>query len=195
MSQSKKLAISLPREVVKKMEQARKKTGETRSGFIRRSIELMLRERAEIIASSKEDLVVELLPVADNLERAVASIKRDGDGGENRGSIVKGVELTLRMFQGILGRYGIERMVAVGARFDPHRHEALMQEESDEVAEDTVAEELEPGYTMRDRVVRPARVKVKKAKAPVELGAPEGGGQEAEPPEGVNGEQGEKGEA
>lgn len=143
----------------------------------------MLRERVELMASSKEDLVLELLPVADNLERAVASVRRNGEADASHESIVKGVELTLRMFQGILGRYGVQRMTAVGETFDPHRHEALMQEESEDVAVDTVVEEMEPGYVMRDKVVRPARVKVRKPKTAAGLDAQEGGGREAGPGE------------
>ena len=137
----------------------------------------MLRERAEVLASANEDLVLDMLPVVDNLERAVSSVKNGGDEGMR--SIVKGVELTLKMFQGILGRYGVERMQAVGEEFDPHRHDALMQEESAEVAADTVGEELEPGYTMHGRVVRPARVKVMRAKGPEAPVAAEGVGSEA----------------
>jgi molecular chaperone GrpE len=124
----------------------------------------MLKERAEVQAAAGESLVVELLPVLDNLERAIAATKASKDGGGLEG-MVKGVELTLKMFHGLLGRRGVEKIHAVGEPFDPYRHEAVMQAESGDVTVDTVQEEMEPGYVMGGKVVRPARVKVAKPKA------------------------------
>jgi molecular chaperone GrpE len=122
----------------------------------------MARERVEMSLSANENLILEILPVIDNLERALVAAK-DGNRPGAEG-VVKGVELTLRMFHGILSRHGVERIKAAGEPFDPNRHEALMQEESDEVEMDTVAEELEPGYLMGGRILRPARVKVSRPK-------------------------------
>ena len=126
------------------------------------------RERLEIQLSANEELVVELLPVVDNLERAIAAVKESQSDERGLPGVMKGVELTLKLFQDILGRYGVERIKATGEPFDPRRHEALMQEESAEVDADTVTEELEPGYTMHGKVVRPSRVKVVKPKVPVD---------------------------
>lgn len=122
------------------------------------------KERVDAQAYAVEDVIREIIPVVDNLERALAA-SQEGQGADNVAKIVKGVELTLRMFQGVLGKFGVERITAVGKPFDPNQHEALMQVESAEVEVETVAEELEPGYVMRGRVVRPARVKVLKPKA------------------------------
>lgn len=131
----------------------------------------MSKERVELVAGANAELVTEILPVLDNLERAIAAGKSDDGGGS--ASVTKGVELTLKMFQGILHRAGVDRIKAVGEPFDPHRHEALVQEESDEVEAETVADELEPGYTMNGRVLRPTRVKVRKPKAREEEAKPE----------------------
>lgn len=120
------------------------------------------KERLDAQAYAVEDVVREIIPVLDNLERALAAAQ--GSQGAEGGSVVKGVELTLRMFQSVLGRYGVERMKAAGQPFDPNLHEALMQVESADVTVETVSEELEPGYVMKGRVVRPARVKVLKPK-------------------------------
>ena len=120
------------------------------------------KDRLEAQAYATEDVIREVIPVIDNLERALAS----APDAEGAGGVRKGVELTLRMFQGVLGRFGVERIAAVGKPFDPNQHEALMQMESETVTVETVSEELEPGYTMKGRVVRPARVKVLKPKAP-----------------------------
>jgi len=134
----------------------------------------MARERVDMALSANENLIHEILPVIDNLERALSASK-DGKRKDAEG-IVKGVELTLRMFQGVLSRHGVERIKAAGEPFDPNRHEALMQEESDSVDADTVAEELEPGYMIAGRILRPARVKVRKPKHTVDCGAGESGG-------------------
>jgi len=122
------------------------------------------KERVDAQAYAVEDVIREIIPVVDNLERALAA-SQEGQSADNVAKIVKGVELTLRMFQGVLGKFGVERITAVGKPFDPNQHEALMQMESADVEVETVAEELEPGYVMRGRVVRPARVKVLKPKA------------------------------
>jgi molecular chaperone GrpE len=122
------------------------------------------KERLDAQAYAVEEVIREIIPVVDNLERALAA-SQEGSSADNVAKIVKGVELTLRMFQGVLGKFGVERITAVGKPFDPNQHEALMQVESSEVEVETVAEELEPGYVMKGRVVRPARVKVLKPKA------------------------------
>jgi molecular chaperone GrpE len=121
------------------------------------------KERLDAQAYAVEEAIREIIPVMDNLERALGA-SQAGSAAEGSASVVKGVELTLRMFQVVLGKFGVERMAVVGKPFDPNLHEALMQMESDEVQVETVSEELEPGYVMKGRVVRPARVKVLKPK-------------------------------
>ncbi len=121
------------------------------------------KERLDAQAYAVEDVIREVIPVIDNLERALAA-SQEGTGAEGVAGVVKGVELTLRMFQGVLAKFGVERIKAAGEPFDPNRHEALMQVESEDVAVETVAEEFEPGYMVRGRIVRPARVKVLKPK-------------------------------
>jgi molecular chaperone GrpE len=131
------------------------------------------REKQELLAGPGEGFVLDLLPVLDNLERAVAAARNAARNGHALESLLKGVELTMRMFQGVLARNGVERIAAAGEPFDPHRHEALVQEERDGVSAETVVEELEAGYVLRGRVLRPAKVKVAKPRA--------GGAEEAPP--------------
>lgn len=95
----------------------------------------------------------ELLPVLDNLERALAAQGAEGD-------LLRGVEMIARQFLDVLRRFGVEPIPAVGAPFDPRRHEAVMSVESTDVAEPTVVEELQRGYVLRDRLLRPALVRV-----------------------------------
>ena len=123
------------------------------------------RERQDYRHQATMEVVREILPVMDNLERALLAGREKGN--EDSG-VMKGVDLTLRMFQVVLEKFGVTRIKAAGEPFDPHRHEAIMQSESPEVVVETVAEELEPGYVMRGRVVRPARVRVLKPKPAAE---------------------------
>lgn len=114
-------------------------------------------ERERLQAYAAESLLERLLPVLDNLELAVASARVNLDPGGLR----QGVELTLRQFQEVLEKEGVSPMEAVGHPFDPALHEAIMQVETDEHGDNIiVVEELRRGYMYRDRVLRPAMVKV-----------------------------------
>lgn len=119
------------------------------------------RERAEIERYALSDVLRDLLPVVDNLERALAAqspsaASAPGEAGDLR----KGVEMIVRQFQEVLKRYGLTPIAAIGERFDPSVHEAVIQEESDSVAGPTVALELQRGYRLNDRLLRPSMVKV-----------------------------------
>lgn len=104
-----------------------------------------------------EELVKKILPVLDSLERAVASFDA---ATENTRKWQEGVELTLRQFQSILKADGLEEVLALNELFDPRYHEAMLQEESDQVEHPTVIEELQKGYKYKDKLIRPALVKV-----------------------------------
>ena len=116
------------------------------------------REREETVKLANERLLRELLPVVDNLERAL------GSGGET-GALVEGVRLVHKQFVDALGRCGVKAFPSLGEKFDPTRHEALMQQETDQVPPDHVLAELVKGYVLNDKLVRPASVVVAKAPA------------------------------
>jgi molecular chaperone GrpE len=116
------------------------------------------RERDEAIRFANEALVKDLLPVVDNLERAVAHAK---DGGNGK-PLAEGVEMVLRGFFDTLAKHGVVPIAAVGQRFDPEKHEAMAQIESGTYEPDTVVEEYHKGYLLRDRLLRPALVSVAK---------------------------------
>jgi molecular chaperone GrpE len=116
----------------------------------RKRAERELEERTRYVLAEP---IRELLPVLDNLERALSAQGSEGD-------LIRGVEMIARQFLDVLRRFGVEQVPAVGAPFDPRRHEAVMRVESPEVAEPTVVEELQRGYLLRDRLLRPALVKV-----------------------------------
>ena len=117
------------------------------------------RERAEIERYALADVLRELLPVVDNLERALAVQGAAGAPGD-ASDLRKGVEMIVRQFHELLKRYGLVPIAALGERFDPSLHEAVFQEESDGVLAPTVAAELQRGYRLNDRLLRPSLVKV-----------------------------------
>jgi molecular chaperone GrpE len=101
-------------------------------------------------------LAGELLPALDNLERAIAAAEQSGDTG----ALVKGVALVQSQLLDILRRHGVTRIEAQGKPFDPHLHQAVMQQPSADVPPQSVLQVLEPGYMFHERVLRPARVVV-----------------------------------
>jgi molecular chaperone GrpE len=113
-------------------------------------------EIADIRRYESEDAARALLPVLDNLRRAVEHASEAGA----EEFFVSGLELVVREFETALERLGVVPVPAVGGRFDPAIHEAIAAEESDEVDEDTVVAELVPGYRLHDRLLRPAIVRV-----------------------------------
>lgn len=117
------------------------------------------REKMDGISFANESLIRELLPVIDNLERAL----QHGEQETNCKGVLEGVKMTLKAFSEVLGRFGCSSFEAVGKTFDPNYHEAVMQQESSEYPEKTVLQEMQKGYTLRDRLVRPALVIVSKA--------------------------------
>jgi molecular chaperone GrpE len=119
------------------------------------------RERAEAVRYGNEALIRDLLPVVDNLERAVAHAQ----GGGNGQPLVEGVALVLKALRDVLERHGVTRVEARGARFDPAHHHAVAHVESAEHEPQAVVEEHQAGYRLNDRLLRPALVSVAKPPA------------------------------
>ncbi|MFN2582291.1 MAG: nucleotide exchange factor GrpE [Candidatus Dormibacteria bacterium] len=117
------------------------------------------RKAQELLDSRRyasEDAARTMLPVLDNLRRAV---EHAPEGGAED-FFVNGLHLVVREFEAALERLGVEQVRAVGEQFDPAIHEAIGGEESDDVEHDTVVAELLPGYRLHDRLLRPAVVRV-----------------------------------
>jgi molecular chaperone GrpE len=96
----------------------------------------------------------DLLPVLDNLERALQAAQQAGDAG----ALAQGVALVQNQFLEQLKRHGVAPIDAQGKPFDPNLHQAVMQQPSDQAEPNTVLQVLEPGYTIHERVLRPAKV-------------------------------------
>lgn len=131
------------------------------------------RERVEEVRAATASLMRDLLPVVDNLERAVQAAQ----GGGNGQPLVEGVSLVLKNLTDVLARHGVTRVESTGARFDPSHHEAVAHVESAEHEPNAVIEEHQPGYRHHDRLLRPALVTVSKGPSgrPPNLAKPRGG--------------------
>ena len=105
----------------------------------------------------------ELLPVADSLEKAVESTEGHESAGELVASIREGVEMTLNLFMGSLGKFNVVQLNPVGEPFDPQQHEAMSMVPAPDVEPNSVVAVVQKGYTLNDRLVRPAMVVVAKA--------------------------------
>jgi len=115
------------------------------------------READEMRKYHNEGLIVELLPVVDNLERAINHAEENGDSG----GLVDGVKMVYKQFLDALGKFGVKHIPAEkGAAFDPNMHQAMMQVETDEQEEGTIVDEFQKGYLLNDRVIRATMVTV-----------------------------------
>ncbi len=152
--------ISLEEELVK----AKAKVEEQNDQFLRLQAEYdnyrkrTMKEKTELIKYATEGLVGELLPILDNFDRAISAAKVTSDFA----SFSQGVEMILRQIQTALGNEGLKAIEAEGQPFDPNIHEAVLRVESDEHPENTVLEELQKGYYLKEKVLRPSMVKVSK---------------------------------
>lgn len=117
------------------------------------------KEKEEFTKYSQESLILSLLPAVDNLERALEAAKND-QGSTNASALEAGVALILKQFLETLEKAGVKPVEARGTPFDPHFHHAVMQVETADLPEGTVVEVLQKGYLLKDRLLRPAMVKV-----------------------------------
>jgi molecular chaperone GrpE len=118
------------------------------------------RDQEEFSKYANERLLKELLPVVDNLERAIVHTKDTKEPEK----ILEGLELILKQFLEAIGKFGVTGFESILQPFDPTKHQAIGQTESEEHEEGTVIEEIERGYRLNDRILRPALVIVSKRK-------------------------------
>jgi molecular chaperone GrpE len=146
------------------LEEARAEIARIRDQLLRTAADFdnfRKRSRRELDDAQKrgrEELLRELLPIFDNLERAVVHAGQASDAK----AVADGVGMVLKQFADTLGRIGIKRVATVGNAFDPTQHEAIQQIETDEHPPGTIVAEVQPGYAMGDKLVRAAMVVVAK---------------------------------
>jgi molecular chaperone GrpE len=114
------------------------------------------REKEDLLKYGTEKMALDILPVADNFERALEQSKT----AANAAAVVEGVEMIYKQFLATLEKFNIRPFDSIGEPFDPERHEAMAHQENDQYAENTVIEEFQKGYFLNDRLLRPARVVV-----------------------------------
>jgi molecular chaperone GrpE len=149
-------------EVISELELVRKEAGENFDKFLRLAAEFenykkrIEKERSIALKYAEENILKELLPSVDNLERAV-ELGRCTEGGD---VLLEGVELTLKGLRDTLDKFGLKPISAVGAPFDPNYHEALAMEASEEIPANHILREFQKGYLFKDRLIRAAKVVV-----------------------------------
>ena len=152
-------------ELRQKLEEKEKEASELKERLLYQQADfenfkkLKAKEKQEVLKFGNETLVKELLPVIDNLERAI----QHGCKSEDSKAIVEGVELTLNSFLKVLEKFGVTRVEALEKEFDPNVHEAIAQEIREDKGPGIVVRELQKGYIMDGRLLRPSMVTVAKA--------------------------------
>ncbi|MCP9453087.1 MAG: nucleotide exchange factor GrpE [Nitrospira sp.] len=116
------------------------------------------REQREQVKFGNEQLLKELLPTLDNMERAIKAARENEQAGLE--AVVQGVELTLKQLVATLAKFGVQAIDTTGQAFDPATHQAVSHVSSDSVPRDHIVEEFQKGYRLHDRVLRAAMVSV-----------------------------------
>ena len=152
--------------LAQQLEQAEQKASENYDKLLRVSADFdnykkrTAREMQELVKYANEKLIKELLVVVDNLERAIDSASGRYDEND---PLIQGMHLTLNETIKILERHQVKSVASLGEPFDPSYHQAMMQEEVEDQPPNTVVKELQKGYLIHDRLLRPALVAVSKA--------------------------------
>lgn len=151
-------------ELIEKVNEVQESADKNFDRYLRSQAELenikkrFQKEKAELCKFSNESLIRQLLSVVDNLEKAIAHSENE----ESLDALKQGVQLTLKGLLDILKSSGLESVQSLNEPFDPNFHEAVSEQEDDSVKPGTVIQELQSGYLLNDRLIRPAMVVVSK---------------------------------
>jgi molecular chaperone GrpE len=151
------------------LEQKTKEAAEAQEKYLRTAADFenyrkrMQRETADFRKYANEQFAYELLTVVDHLGLALKHAAETGDQGQG---LRQGVELVYRQALDVLEKFGVKPFAASGEPFDPAKHEAVMQEETDDVPENRVVQVFQDGYLYHDKVLRHAKVSVSKKRGP-----------------------------
>ncbi|MBW1856838.1 MAG: nucleotide exchange factor GrpE [Deltaproteobacteria bacterium] len=159
------------RELVKKVEEIEIKAQENYELYMRTYAEMEnikkrgKKEREDLAKFANESLIKEILPAIDSLEKAISHANND----TNESGLVKGLEMTLDGLMKTLEKSGLKEVEAVGKSFDPNFHEAISQQIDDKVAQGHIIMELQKGYLLNERLVRPSMVVISKGNSKSEV--------------------------
>ncbi len=154
-------------ELVEKIEEAEAASDKNHDLYLRSQAEIdnlkkrYQKEQQGLIKFANESLIKQLLPVADNLEKAIAHSQNE----TSIEALMEGVDLTLKGLMDVLQKAGVETVEAVGEPFDPNFHEAVSEMVDDRVEPGTVIKDLQKGYILNERLIRPSMVIVSKKTA------------------------------
>ena len=148
-------------DLERQLEEARSKAlyaaAETQN--VRRRLEA---EKVQAAAYASSAFARDMLAIKDHLDRALAAVSDELREDKVASSFLDGIEATARELEAAFTRQGITRIQSIGEKLDPHRHQAMMEIPTDEAEPGTIVEEMQAGYMMKDRLLRPALVGVAK---------------------------------
>ncbi len=127
---------------------------------VRRRLEA---EKSQAANYAAAQFARDMLAIKDHLDRALAAVSEELRGDKVASSFLAGIEATAREIDSAFARHGITRINSVGEKLDPHRHQAMMEIPTDQAEPGTIVEEMQAGYMLKDRLLRPALVGVAKA--------------------------------
>jgi molecular chaperone GrpE len=126
---------------------------------VRRRLEQELQQATSYAAAG---FARDMLAIKDHLDRALAAVGDDLRADKTASQFLAGIEATSRELEAVFQRQGIQRVKSIGEPLDPHRHQAMIEIPREDAEPGTIVEEMQPGYTMKDRLLRPALVGVAK---------------------------------
>ena len=126
---------------------------------VRRRLEQELQQATSYAAAG---FARDMLAIKDHLDRALAAVGDDLRADKTAAQFLAGIESTSRELDAVFQRHGISRIKSIGEALDPHRHQAMMEVPSEDAEPGTIVQEMQPGYVMKDRLLRPAFVGVAK---------------------------------
>ncbi len=126
---------------------------------VRRRLEA---EKSQAAAYASATFARDMLAIKDHLDRALAAVSEELRGDTVASNFLAGIESTSRELDSVFTRNGVTRIEAVGQPLDPHKHQAMMEVPSDEAAPGTIVQEMQSGYMLKERLLRPALVAVAK---------------------------------
>lgn len=155
-----------PHDLMIELEKVTKERDEQKERYLRLAAEFdnfrkkTLKEQEEFRKYAHEKLMLELIDVWEGLERGIENSKKS----ERNDKLIEGMEMVNKELKKVLTKYGLTPIKTVGEKFDPYKHEAMMQTETDEWEEDTILEEFARGYMLNNKVIRYSKVRVSKRK-------------------------------